>query len=209
MTGLKATSSQPSLPFDQQVERNGSDAGAEDPLAEPLEVRIVRSRRRKKTVGAQLIEGVVEVTVPMWMSTAEAERFANQMRGRFERKRVRSDVDLVAQARSLARTYDFPVPASVRWVSNQNSRWGSCTPVDGSIRLSDRLKDVPRWVVDYVLVHEIAHLRYPDHSPAFWNAVNRYPKTERARGFLMGIGFTDDEGGNGNGGRVPDGEGQG
>ena len=209
MTGLKATSSQPSLPFDQQVERNGSDAGAEDPLAEPLEVRIVRSRRRKKTVGAQLIEGVVEVTVPMWMSTAEAERFANQMRGRFERKRVRSDVDLVAQARSLARTYDFPVPASVRWVSNQNSRWGSCTPVDGSIRLSDRLKDVPRWVVDYVLVHEIAHLRYPDHSPAFWNAVNRYPKTERARGFLMGIGFTDDEGGNGNGSRVPDGEGQG
>ena len=138
---------------------------------EPLTTRIVRSRRRKKTVGAQLVDGVVEVVVPVWMSKAEAERFADEMRGRFEKKRAKSDVDLMGRARALCRTYDIPRPASVRWVTNQNSRWGSCTPADGAIRLSDRLRTVPLWVVDYVLVHELAHLRHPDHSPAFWATV--------------------------------------
>ena len=127
------------------------------------------------------------------MSKAEAERFADEMRGRFEKKRAKSDVDLMGRARALCRTYDIPRPASVRWVTNQNSRWGSCTPADGAIRLSDRLRTVPLWVVDYVLVHELAHLRHPDHSPAFWATVNRYPRTERARGFLEGMGFAETE----------------
>jgi hypothetical protein len=78
-------------------------------------------------------------------------------------------------------------PASVRWVTNMNRRWGSCTPVDATIRLSHRLQVMPSWVIDYVLVHELAHLLVDGHGPEFWAWVDRYARTERARGYLEGV----------------------
>ena len=81
-------------------------------------------------------------------------------------------------------------PVSVRWVTNQNSRWGSCTPSDRTIRLSHKLRTMPPWVVDYVLVHELVHLLVPGHDADFWALVERYPRTERARGFLEGVALT-------------------
>jgi predicted metal-dependent hydrolase len=163
-----------------------------DEKASPLEVRIVRSARRKKSVGAQIKDGVVEVTVPMWMSRAEADRFAEQFRKKFEKTRSSTSVDLAARAKSLSRTYGLPKPLSIRWVTNQNSRWGSCTPTDSTIRINNRLAKVPTWVLDYVIVHEICHLRHPNHSAEFWALVNTYPLTERARGFLLGMGMVED-----------------
>ena len=79
------------------------------------------------------------------------------------------------------------VPASVRWVTNQNGRWGSCTPADRSIRISHRVQEMPDWVIDYVLLHELAHLIVPSHNARFWALVGRYPKAERARGYLEGV----------------------
>jgi predicted metal-dependent hydrolase len=72
-------------------------------------------------------------------------------------------------------------------VENQNSRWGSCTPSDRTIRLSTRLQGMPTWVIDYVLVHELAHLIESGHTPAFWSWVDRFPRAERAKGFLEGV----------------------
>jgi predicted metal-dependent hydrolase len=105
------------------------------------------------------------------------------------RSRRRGDAELEARARQLARVYfDAQVePVSVRWVTNQRGRWGSCTPADGTVRLSDRLRPMPAWVVDYVLVHELAHLRVPGHGPDFWALVERYPRAQRARGYLEGV----------------------
>jgi predicted metal-dependent hydrolase len=80
---------------------------------------------------------------------------------------------------------------AIRYVPNQQKRFGSCTPERGTIRISDRLQDVPDWVRDYVLVHELAHLEEPNHSARFWKLVRRYPKTERAIGFLIALGFVD------------------
>ena len=89
---------------------------------------------------------------------------------------------------SWSRTYldEARPPASVTWVGNQQHRWGSCTPSTGAIRLSDRLRRLPGWVVDYVLLHELAHLVEPTHSARFWSLVARYPQAERARGYLEG-----------------------
>jgi predicted metal-dependent hydrolase len=64
-------------------------------------------------------------------------------------------------------------------------RWGSCTPDAGTIRISDRLARFPDWVIDYVIVHELAHLAVADHSTEFWQLVHRYPKAERATGYLI------------------------
>ena len=75
-------------------------------------------------------------------------------------------------------------------MGNQERRWGSCTPSTGTIRLSDRLREMPSYVVDYVLVHELVHLLVPGHGPDFWALVARYPLTERARGFLDGVSAT-------------------
>ena len=74
----------------------------------------------------------------------------------------------------------------MRWVTNQSARWGSCTPGDRTIRLSDRLQQMPGWVVDYVLVHELAHLLESGHTPEFWAWVDRYPRAEKAKGYLEG-----------------------
>jgi hypothetical protein len=97
--------------------------------------------------------------------------------------------ELGQRARELSERYfeGRARPVSVRWVGSMTARWGSCTPANGTIRLSRRLQRLPGWVVDYVLVHELAHLLQPDHSPAFWRLVERYPRAERARGFLDGF----------------------
>lgn len=162
---------------------------SEPPAA--LSTRVIRSAKRRKTVGAKLVGNVVEVTIPSWMSKTEEAKWVEEMRGRFARARAGAEVDLTTRAAELSRRYSLPTPASIRWVDNQQGRWGSCTPSDRTIRISNRLAGMPLWVLDYVLVHELAHLRHPDHSKAFWTVVNRYPRTERARGFLMGAGLAE------------------
>jgi hypothetical protein len=132
------------------------------------------------------------VMVPSRLSKAEEEQWVATILERLaerERRRRPSDDILAARARDLSRRYldGRAEPVSVRWVDNQRTRWGSCTPDDGSIRLSTRLRGMPNWVVDYVLVHELAHLLVPGHGPHFWELVARYPKAERARGYLEGV----------------------
>jgi predicted metal-dependent hydrolase len=195
-TAKASESSSPTVDFSAAVVTHPStvEGQEEETFEKPsaLEVRIVRSARRKKSVGAQIIDGVVQVTVPMWMSRSEADRFAEQFRKRFEKSRASTSVDLEARAKALCRTYGLPKPLSIRWVTNQNSRWGSCTPTDSTIRINNRLAKVPTWVLDYVIVHEVCHLRHPNHSSEFWALVNTYPRTERARGFLLGMGMVED-----------------
>ncbi|MGH9269619.1 MAG: M48 metallopeptidase family protein [Acidimicrobiales bacterium] len=129
--------------------------------------------------------------IPAGMSAADEARWVGTMRQRFERRRAAETTDLAQRAEVLATRYRLPAPASVRWVDNQAHRWGSCTPADRSIRLSTRLAGFPGWVVDYVIVHELAHLVVAAHDRRFWELVNRYPRAERSRGFLLARGGDD------------------
>ena len=167
-----------------------------DPSRPP--VKVVRSPRRRKTVTAYRQGETVVVLLPARMSRREEDHWVATMLERLERRAARrvmpGDAELERRARLLARRYleGSVEPSSVRWVGNMRTRYGSCTPQDGTIRLSDRLAAWPPWVRDYVLVHELAHLAVPDHSPAFWRLVDRYPLAERARGFLIAKGMEDD-----------------
>lgn len=107
-----------------------------------------------------------------------------------------SDEALLLRATELNRQYleGRAVPASIRWVDTMGSRWGSCTTADRTVRLSSRLRPFPSWVVDYVILHELAHLLVPRHGPDFWALTARYDKTERARGFLHGHGVASRSG---------------
>jgi predicted metal-dependent hydrolase len=160
----------------------------------PFPVEVVRSDRRVRTVSARLVNGVLVVRVPARLSAKEEARYVAELAGKVARRQRSDCVDVDERARQLARRFDLPAPASVRWSDNPQSRWGSCTVTTGDIRVSTRLAGFPGWVLDYVLVHELAHLAVTDHSPAFWSLVARYPKAERARGYLMAKGLEDDEG---------------
>ena len=132
------------------------------------------------------------VLIPARFTRAQESEWVETMLERLEKRENRrrpNDQALTTRAGELARRYlDGQVePSSVRWVDNQQQRWGSCTIDDGSIRLSDRLQGMPAWVIDYVLLHELAHLLVPGHGPDFWALLEPYPRTERARGYLEGV----------------------
>ena len=155
------------------------------------EVEVRRSKRRRRTVSAYRDGDRVVVLIPASLTRKEEAEWVETMLARLERserRRKPSDLDLLKRARDLNDRYlgGLAIPESVRWVENQSSRWGSCTPGDRSIRLSARLQGMPTWVIDYVLVHELAHLLESGHDENFWGWVDRYPQAERAKGFLIG-----------------------
>jgi len=163
-------------------------------LRKPV-IEVRRSLRRRRTVSAYRDGERVVVLIPAQFSRAEEREWVDRMLERLdarEQRTRRTDDELSAGAQRLAMRYlpEHPRaarPVSVRWVSNQNGRWGSCTPSDRTIRISHRVQEMPDWVIDYVLLHELAHLVVPSHNTAFWALLARYPKTERARGYLEGV----------------------
>lgn len=162
--------------------------------SEDVEVR--RSRRRRRTVSAYRDGGRTVVLIPASFSRAEEARWVERMVARVaagERRRATTDTDLAARAARLSERYlgGHARPSSVRWVSTMDHRWASCTPAEGTIRVSERLRDVPGHVLDYVVLHELAHLLVPGHGPAFWRLLASYPRLERARGFLDGLAHAE------------------
>jgi predicted metal-dependent hydrolase len=178
-------------------------------MAHPPVVEVRRSARRQRMVSARREGDTVIVFIPGWMSESEELRWVDEMVRRLERSAARrrspgrkSDDELLRRSVELSRRYldGRADPASVRWVPPMRTRWASCTPVDATIRISERLRDAPGWVVDYVLVHELTHLLEPGHDARFWGWVQRYPRAERAMGYLeglsaaAGLGFTGIDG---------------
>ena len=170
----------------------------------PVEVR--RSARRTRTVAAFWEDGTAVVAIPARFTAAQEREWVNRMLAKLHkqgerqtaagRRRPATDEALAAHAARLSTEYldGRSVPTSVRWVTNQNSRWGSATPAEGTIRLSDKLRPMPQWVIDYVLLHELAHLLVASHNAAFWKLLEAYPETQRARAFLEGVSFATSRG---------------
>lgn len=158
---------------------------------EPFPVVVKRSARRRRTVSARLDAGTLVVHVPGWFTAGQEQEWVATMQDRMLRRGTgarASDAALASRARELSRTYlgGRAVPVSVRWVDNQNTRWGSATPAHGTIRVSRAVAAMPAYVRDYVLLHELAHLIEPGHTQRFWRLLADYPALERARGYLAG-----------------------
>lgn len=163
----------------------------------PPGVEVRRSRRRLRTVTAYRDGDRTVVMIPARFTPAQEREWVDRMMARLtaqDRRRRPPDAALMIRAADLSRRYlgGAARPASVAWVANQRTRWGSCTPADRTIRLSIRLQGMPSWVIDYVLVHELAHLIEQGHGPRFWALVDTYPRTERARGYLEGFAAARD-----------------
>lgn len=158
-----------------------------------MRVEVVRSARRRKTVELRPTSDGVRISIPAHATKAEEERYVKTLIGQYERRRQTKDIDLMERATRLAHRYRLQLPSSIQWADNQSRRWGSCTPETRSIRISSAVAKFPPWVVDYVIVHELAHLSVHGHGAEFWSIVTRYSKTERARGFLIAKGLDTDD----------------
>ncbi|MCH7788351.1 MAG: M48 family metallopeptidase [Acidobacteria bacterium] len=137
-------------------------------------------------MSARLVRGVIEVRVPARLSESEIDDHVSDLSAKLVRKLNAENIDLTERAFSLAEQHDLPEPTNIRWAHNQNHRWGSATPADGSIRISSHLSSAPAWVLDYVIVHELAHLVIDGHGPEFVALEARYAQSERAEAYLAG-----------------------
>ncbi len=166
--------------------------------AETLTLEVTRDRRLQKTVRWQVNHDTIQVRAPEHMAAHDLDRMLDDIVERVRKQRIRAhqqnDGELEQRARAINRQYFGGELAwhTIRWVSNMARRLGSCThggSTDGDIRISERIKAWPTYVVDYVIAHELAHRKYPNHSADFWEYLSRYPHTERARGFIHGVAF--------------------
>lgn len=151
-------------------------------------IDVVRSKRRKRTIQGALRDGRIKVMVPDGLNPEEEARLVDNLAEKIIDKATSAEVDLDERAHALAGRYRLPIPSSVEWSSRQMTRWGSCSPEERRIRVSNRLASMPPWVLDWVLVHELAHLVVPDHGPEFQTLVSQYELAERAKGYLIAKG---------------------
>lgn len=157
-----------------------------------VEIRV--SDRRRKTVSASWEGERIVVVFPRRIAKRDRQAYVDELVGKLVAARAKArltDADLHRRAAHLSRAYlrNAAKPTSVTWSTRQMARWGSCTAADGTIRISARLQGAPQFVVDAVLVHELAHLLHNDHGPAFHELADRFPRQRDAELFLQGMAF--------------------
>ncbi len=161
-----------------------------------MEIRIIRSAKRAKTVTARVVDGVLEILSPAHCSDEELQPIIDRLRQRIENKHQQrnlsaADLEQIAQRLNQQYFQNSLQWHSIDWSTQQSRIYGSCTPALGTIRISHRLAKMPLFVQEYVVMHELGHLIEANHSQKFWQLVDRYPLTERARGYLMAIGLEE------------------
>ncbi len=164
-------------------------------------IRLIASSRRRKTISASVRDGMIQLSVPMTMKDSEIVSSARSLIAKIKARqrrsnRFQSNPELFARAVYLARVWlQAEVhPTSVVWSDRQTTLWGSCTATTGAIRISTMLRGMPQWVIDGVLVHELAHLKYAGHGQEFQDFTRRYPKMAEADAFLDGVAFAQRRG---------------
>jgi len=161
-------------------------------------IKILRSKKRKRTVSARMLKDILVVRAPENIPESRLQKAIAELKARIEKKRLKEELNKDENLAQRAKEFNFRYFEnqlkinSIEYVTDQNSKFGCCNYRSGCIRISHRISAMPQWVRDYVIIHELAHLAVPDHSQAFWEIVNRYKFTERARGYLLAVGGQED-----------------
>jgi predicted metal-dependent hydrolase len=124
-----------------------------------MKVEVVRSSKRRKSVSARVVDGRIVVRMPQWMSKAQEAEYVEAMVAKLVRQHTAKTVDLSTRAAELARRFDLPEPRAIRFVGNQASRWGSCTPATGEIRITGEQRRWPTYSP-------------PNSCPKWWTLAN-------------------------------------
>ncbi len=162
-----------------------------------MDVKIIRSPRRLRSVGARLINDLLLINAPLMLPQERLDKIVSDFKLKFARRKLKIELDKEKNLLDLAsvlnkKYFDNKLKIeSIEYSTNQNSRFGCCNYRTAKIRISHKIGLLPQWVRKYVLMHEMAHLIEPNHSRAFWDIVSRYKLTERARGYLMAVGLSN------------------
>ncbi len=164
-----------------------------------FQTQIIRSPKRKKTVSAKLVKDILYIYAPSYIAEAQLTKIVDSFKSRVAKSQLRKelkknqDLNLIAQ-RLNERYFNGKLHIkSIEYSVDQDRKFGCCDYNTKCIRISHRLKDMPEWVRDYVIVHEMAHLVEPNHSGAFWKIIEGYKLAERAKGFLLAKGLEENE----------------
>ncbi len=155
-----------------------------------MKLKIIKSWRRRKTASGRIKNGILEIRLPAWISSNEAQKIIDKFTLSFKkrtRRKIPNNLELKKLADKLNSQYfqGRLKYSAVCWSERQNSIYGSCGIKNGTIRISSKLKSVPKWVLKAIIIHELTHLLVPNHSKKFWEIANRSPLMERARGYLL------------------------
>ncbi len=165
-----------------------------------LDVKIIRSNKRRRTISARMVKNVMVVYAPAATSDLELGNVIDKFKKRFEKRKLKRELnstqDLEITAERLNKKYfsgELKIQ-SIEYSTGQNRIFGCCDHKAAKIRISHRLAEMPHWVRDYVIFHEMAHLIEPNHSGSFWHIVSWYKLAERAKGYLIakGLGSTEE-----------------
>ncbi len=160
-----------------------------------IRITLVVERKRVKNVNARLEQSTLSVSAPLDLPQETLEPIiadlARKLVRRQRQRRVNSEEDALGLARRVAARFPHPPQIDrVLFVTTQRARWGSYSPRTSTIRLHSALREMPRWVLEAVVAHELAHVSHPDHSPAFWKLLRETcPDTDRATAFLAGVAW--------------------
>jgi predicted metal-dependent hydrolase len=152
-------------------------------------------RKRVKNINARLRESTLSVSAPLQTPQATLDQIIPDLARRLVRRararQINIEDDALALANKIAARFpNKPSIAQVQFVTTQEARWGSYSTATRTIRLNAALREMPRWVLEAVVAHELAHISHHDHSPAFWALLRSvYPATDRADAFLAGVSW--------------------
>ncbi|MCK4463780.1 MAG: M48 family metallopeptidase, partial [Candidatus Omnitrophica bacterium] len=165
----------------------------------PFRVEIIRSEKRRRTISARLVKDIMYVYAPAKISDTELKNTIDSLKRRLKKKKLKHNIDRTSDLKTIAERINREYfngglkIKSIEYSTNQLRSFGCCNYKTQRIRISHRLWQMPAWVQDYVILHEMAHLIEPNHSKSFWDIVFQYKLTERAKGYLMAKGFDSEE----------------
>jgi predicted metal-dependent hydrolase len=157
------------------------------------DIKITRSAKRRRTIGAQLINNIMYVYAPSNMPDEKLNTVIASFKEKFTRgmlkKKLNTEKPLKEIAQILNKKYFKNMldisSICIEYVTGQTHKFGCCNYQSKSIRISHQIAQMPDWVRDYVIMHELAHLIEPNHSKSFWDIVSEYKLSERAKGYLI------------------------
>jgi predicted metal-dependent hydrolase len=158
-------------------------------------LQVVIERKRVRHINARLRRQTLFVSAPPQVEQQFLDRvvadLARKLIRRVHANKVNAAEDALALVRKVAARFpNRPEVAHVEFVATQMSRWGSYSSRTRTIRLHAALCDMPRWVLESVVAHELAHVMHLHHGPEFWALVHSVdPDCDRADGFLNGVSW--------------------
>ncbi len=153
---------------------------------------VVIERKAVKNINARLRDTTLSVSAPNAVDGAALDEaiitLARRLLQRIHKRRVNHEEDALALVRQVVARFPNPPVIDHAEFTLTEARWGSYSVATRTVRLNAVLLRMPRWVLEAVVAHEIAHAIHPDHSPAFWRLLRSVcPDTDRAQTFLNAV----------------------